>query len=209
MDHTPDSGPDGIDDFLEKGLPLAGGEHLRPALLTATTRVIRRRQRVRQIGLLAALAACYAAGLMTVRLAMPPPQAHELERVQETPRPVDKTGPVPAPAVRPSQAERHAPALTVEWQAVDSRVKRPDLFRRAGDRYLEEAGDFQSAVRCYRSALHDGAEEDLTISVDDNWLLMALKQAKEREKRHAKSNGPGGASRPRARDGRGGADGKW
>jgi len=182
MDHTPEQ--DGIEDFLGKPVPPADG--LRQALLVQTTRVIRRRRRVRQIGLVVALAACYAAGLLTMRLVLP--GTNHPKMAQETPPPVEKQ-PAPAPVVERSAKQDQVPPLTLEWQAVDSRVKRPDLFRRAGDRYFEEDGDLQSALRCYRSALDGASEQDLTISAEDNWLLMALKEAKQREKRHAKSEG--------------------
>jgi hypothetical protein len=77
------------------------------------------------------------------------------------------------------------PALVREWQAAENPDKRAILFRQAGDRYVAEGSDWESALRCYSGALNAGTEADLAISPDDNWLLMALKDARQKEKRHA------------------------
>jgi hypothetical protein len=55
----------------------------------------------------------------------------------------------------------------------------------AGDRYLNEAGDPEAALRCYRRALDAASDEQTRFSPDDNWLVMALKNAREKEARHA------------------------
>jgi HSP20 family molecular chaperone IbpA len=41
-------------------------------------------------------------------------------------------------------------------------------------------------MRCYRGALENASEEDLQISAEDNWLLIELKKAKQKEKQYAK-----------------------
>jgi HSP20 family molecular chaperone IbpA len=41
-------------------------------------------------------------------------------------------------------------------------------------------------MRCYRGALEGASTEDLEISANDNWLLIELKQAKQKEKKYAK-----------------------
>ncbi len=94
----------------------------------------------------------------------------------------------PRPAVQLVNYE----ASAVELEKVASlapTLQRAALYRHAGDLYWQEAGDVQSALRCYRLALEDGLEENWVISVDDNWLLMALKQAKQKEKSHANADG--------------------
>jgi hypothetical protein len=189
MDDTAAAHGADFEDWLDRPWPPAGTEKLRRSLLDRTTRVLRRRRRVRQLSYIMALAVCYAAGLLTMRLGMGSPRVERPEMVQGPAGPAKPMAP-PAPAppsVPPSRLEPEAPALVLEWKAVDSREKRPDLYRRAGDRYLEEESDVESALRCYRGALDSGSEEDLTISEDDNWLLMALKEAKQKEKRHAHS----------------------
>jgi hypothetical protein len=164
----------------------------RKAVLARTQGVLRRRGWARRAGLAAALAACYAAGLATMRLAIPAAtggegmarQAPGATSPQPTPLPTPKSAPTP----RPPEPDRAPTALALEWQAVDSPVRRPELFRTAGDRYLTENGDLQSATRCYRSFLDLCSERDRIVSVDDTWLLMALKEGRQREKRRADSN---------------------
>jgi hypothetical protein len=174
--------PDPLEGMLgARPLP-ADAAALRQELLAQTARVLRRRRRGRQIAWAAALAACYIAGLLTMHRAgrpapapSPAPVAKTTDRVQQ---PRDVSPPTDGP-------ER--PALAKEWEAVES--GRAGLFREAGDLYLDQEGDLASAVRCYRNALNAGTEGDLAISSQDNWLLMAIKDARQKEKRNAKNNG--------------------
>jgi hypothetical protein len=79
--------------------------------------------------------------------------------------------------------------VAVEWQAVDDPDRQTALYQEAGDRYLEEERDPLQALRCYGNALDSGKEEDLTISASDSWLMMVIKDARQREKHNAKSGG--------------------
>ncbi len=143
---------------------------LREALLRQTRRVVRRRLWGRRLAVAAALAACYFAGIGTDHLAM--------EQVpQSRPAPLDK--PV-ASAPSPPTPE------ALEWQALDSPQPRPDAYREAGDRYIAEDTDYESALRCYRGALDSGSDKDLAVQPGDSWLLMALKDARQKEKRDEK-----------------------
>ncbi len=63
------------------------------------------------------------------------------------------------------------------------------MYKQAGDRYMTEQSDPQSALRCYGNALDNGTEQDRSISTDDNWLLMAIKDARQKEKSHATKGG--------------------
>ncbi len=54
---------------------------------------------------------------------------------------------------------------------------------------MTEEIDPQSALRCYSNALDNGTEQDLAISSEDNWLLMAIKDARLKERNHAKQGG--------------------
>jgi hypothetical protein len=122
----------------------------------------RRRATFRRIG---TMAACYLVGVLT---------GHGLPQEQPDP------GEPPPLVKRPTpKADAQTPALALEWQAFDDRVAPAESYRRAGDRYLEEA-DPGAAVRCYSNALNAGPDA-LTISNDDNWLLTALKQARQKE----------------------------
>ncbi len=177
MSEPPAFRPDPCEDFLQARITGCGGDQLRQSLLEETTRVLRHRRRRKQLVLIAALAACYAAGLATMRIFDSP-------ALGDTPVATGDEAPMPAPRP-PTQSE---PALVQEQRsaAADQR-ERAELFRRAGDRYLEEEGDPEWALRCYTQYLNAGAEADLEITVEDNWLLMAIKDARQKEKRHAKN----------------------
>jgi len=193
MSDSPISGPNPIDDFLSAEFLPNSAEPLREELLQRTTGLLRRRRRLRRLALAAALAACYAAGILTVQLLAPRSEAVEKHEVvqhlpeTEKPKPDSESAPLPAAVVR-NEDDSALTALDLEWKALDSSERRPDLFRKAGDRYLEES-DIPSALRCYRSALDFGTEKDWQIATEDNWLFMSLKEAKLKEKRDAKDNG--------------------
>jgi anti-sigma factor RsiW len=132
--------------------------------LAETTRRLPRRRWLRRAGLAAALAACYAAGLLTMHLLTPAP-ARGL--------PEERT-PEPAP---PAVAATTDPAALA--QAADP--GRVAALRRAGDHYLTEEIDPEAALRCYARALDAGSADDAKFSPEDNWLLMAIKIAREKE----------------------------
>jgi hypothetical protein len=168
-DHDP------CDDLLSVR-PLPENTVLRQALLARTTTLLRRR-RLRRWARTAALAACGALGLLTL----------QRERTPAPALPVARRPPQPAPPVAPPEA---APtALALEWQALDKPGPQPRLYRQAGDRYLREDADVESALRCYGQALNQGTADDLRIAPEDNWLLIAIKDARQREKRDAKNDG--------------------
>jgi hypothetical protein len=171
MIDTPLPEPDPCEELLAPA-PAPPAGRFREALLRRTRRVLRRRLWVRRAGVAATLAACFAAGLFTGRLG-------------NEPVPVPETRPAPQAQSEPAPAP---PPVVVEWQAADSKEPRADLYRQAGDRYLEEDADYQSALRCYRGALDAGSDKDLAIAPDDSWLLMVLKDARQKEKRDANPN---------------------
>jgi hypothetical protein len=133
---------------------------------------------VRRAALAVALAACYGAGLLTMRLLTPAKAAAPVvEERKEAPPPAPvAVAPEPAPAV-----ERRAE------QAADS--ERAALLRQAGRRYLEEEADPEAALRCYSKSLDAGTKDDAKFSSNDDWLLMAIKNAREKETRHANNDG--------------------
>ena len=177
MSHHAD---DRLDDLLARGQPAADAL-LRRRLLIETTQVLRQRQRRRRIAFALALAAGVLLLLGGVawlrpRPGLPTPPPPRGEHVAEAP-----TAPLPLAADTPAAViERIG-----ETSAPDQRA---DLYRRAGDRYLEEASDADAALRCYTQALDDGSDADLTVSTDDSWLLMALKLDRQKEKRNANRN---------------------
>jgi hypothetical protein len=170
-----------IEQLLNAGSPVGAGEELRQSLLRRTRRVVRRRRRVRQAALVAAFIACYAGGLASARWISS--RAPEPAQVIALPPP-SPTPPAPK-EVEPVAVARAASPVELEWQALDHPEKRWELYRRAGDLYLNESGDLQAALRCYRGALEAAPAEGLRVSAQDSWLLMALKEAKQKEKDHA------------------------
>jgi hypothetical protein len=175
MTDTPDRDP--CEELGRIGPP-PRADRLRDDLRLRLQRRLRRRRWWRQGALVAALAACYVAGFGTARLAPEgPPES----------RPTAAGGlkqiKIPLHALWPP-----ASPLEREWQALDSPEQRPEAYREAGDGYVAEDGDYLSAVRCYREALDVGSDTGLTIAPDDNWLLMALKHARQKEKRYANRN---------------------
>ncbi len=187
MNHQPEMDP--IETFLGQGFEPTN-EKLRIVIQQKTLGIIRRRRWLRRGSWLAGLAACYAAGILTMWI-WPKPQANQQIVIasQQNAASQDDGDPAPAKTKVPTPAPSPESALAMEWQALDSTEKQPDLFRLAGDKYLQE-NDIESATRCYRGALEGASDQDLMISIDDNWLLMSLKQAQQEEKRYAKLNRP-------------------
>ncbi len=167
------SDPDPLGDLLAPPAP-AVDDNLRGDLRERTGRVVRWRRRWRRLARAAALAACYAAGLLTMQVPQRPDGRRSPEMTSQTEPPKEE-------AIPP------ASALALEWKALDSPQPRPDLYRRAGDRYLDDEKDPESALRCYGQALDAAGEVGRAVAAEDSWLLMAIKNARQKEKRDAKS----------------------
>jgi hypothetical protein len=160
--------PDPIDDLLAP--PTAAVDDVfRQEVLARTTKVLRGRRRLSQLARLAGLAACFVAGLVT---------SHGL-------RPTEPSAPSPVVARSAPPAVDATSALALEWEAIDHPDRAGALYRAAGDNYLAEDADPQAAVRCYGNALSAGSPQDLTIDPSDSWLLMAIKDARQKETRDA------------------------
>lgn len=177
---------DDLDDLLRVPPPAADTDDLRDALRRRTQRVLRRRRYARRLGLVVALAACYLAGLATMRIWMPPAQSHPQAQAPGPPAPrLPEPAPRQAPIVQPPEREVELSAAQLERQGeLAARDRRCEWYRRAGDLYLEAHGDAQSALRCYRLALESASEKELVPAPEDNWLLISLKSDRQKEKRH-------------------------
>jgi hypothetical protein len=175
--------PDPLEGMLRPPSVPPESEALRQAVYLRTRGVQRRRRLVRQLAFAAALLVSFGAGLLVMRATTRPAPAPDLSarsaREGESP---PSTNPPSALPMSPKP-----PALVKEWNAFDSDDQRGELYRRAGDSYMEDEIDPQSALRCYTNALDHGAKQDLTISADDNWLLMAIKNARQKENAYAKT----------------------
>jgi hypothetical protein len=171
-DHPAD---ENLCDALLGPVPPPADPALRQRLLRQTTRLLRYRVWGGRLLLAAVVATCYLGGFLTARLAPdvpvhpdPPPAAHQ------APPATNAAGPETTPAL-------------LEERAFDSLKDRAALYRRAGDRYAAEQGDWESALRCYRNSLDAATEKDLEVSPGDNWLLMALKEDRKQERKYAQN----------------------
>jgi hypothetical protein len=171
---------DGLMDQL--GNVQAGGqtEDFRQALLVRTTRLVRRRLWIRRGVVASTLAACYVAGVLTMHWLAP---AEVIVQVASAGSDEKKADVPKTPALQPP-AEASAEILE-QWGPLVDIAKRAGVYRRAGDRYYADHNDLQGALRCYRLALDAGSNEDLQIAANDNWLLIALKEARTKENRNA------------------------
>lgn len=172
-------------DYLSPDESAAADERpLRRQLLEATTAVLRRRRRLRKVRLAGSWAACYAAGALAMYL------WRDVARpLAEDQSPQAKVNP---PDQQVDKHESHAPelisaptpepfALVREWEAFDGSKNRVALLFEAGDRYLAERNDTVSALRCYRQALDAASREELAVQPGDNWLVITLKQSRQKE----------------------------
>lgn len=163
------------DDELLGATPQAANEELRTELLARTTGRIRLARRLRLAGRVGMCLLCFVAGAMAMSLwPSPEPQVAHFEVVVQAPAMSEPSLPLvnapPSPAALELAAEQ-----TIEKTEAARR------FREAGDRYLRDAADYQSALRCYRYFLDGAKPEDLTVSPNDSWLLTSLKRARAQE----------------------------
>ena len=90
--------------------------------------------------------------------------------------------PEPAPITPVAPTSPLAPAVAMEWKAFDDRTpERAKLYLAAGDRYAHDHQDLASALRCYEEVLDLGGPY-VEVSLDDSWLVMALKLDRQKEK---------------------------
>jgi hypothetical protein len=143
------------------------------------------RRRWKRLAFAAALAACYVAGMLTMRFVLLPAESDkEMVKRSSDPPGAKLAQRTETQRVRPTPKKRRQPqsspaakesAVALEWRAIDSKKNRFKLYCRAGDLYLQD-NDVSSALRCYRGALTAAPARERTISVNDNWLLMIAKQ---------------------------------
>ncbi len=183
--------------LLENGILPSGAwraavapEGLRAALLARTCAELRGRARRRRMLLGGAVAAAYAAGIITAVLAFggtpeSPGTTPELSGVAhsaslpETP----PTGPVFSRDLL-NDPEQFALLL-----GRSSREQQAALLKAAGNTYLNEFGNVEHAVRCYRRLLSlEPPEDGVPTNLDDSWLLRSLKQARLQEEHHENAN---------------------
>ena len=141
-------------------------ERFQGELFARTTATLRSRRRWRRLGRAAAVAAVFLTGLLTV-LAVTP--------VQE---PVAQDAVV---SLDPPPAPEPTTPVALEWRALERPEDAARYYRAAGDSYLQE-GDPDNATRCYANHLDEGGAPALEVNTTDTWLLMAIKQARLKER---------------------------
>jgi hypothetical protein len=86
---------------------------------------------------------------------------------------------------RAAPRSRHVPANPEKQQVAAKKPSGFESWRRIGDHYLRESGDISLAVAGYSEAINLASAEERRISPgQDNWLMMALKEARSKEKKH-------------------------
>jgi hypothetical protein len=167
---------DDLDELLGPK-PAGDDAAVREAVLRQTARVIRLRPWARRAKLLAAAALLVAAGGVAGWFSKPTPgpvTEYVVLPVGVALPPAEPTPPPTAEYVTVEQIELQAE------QAAD-RATAAALYRQAGDRYLADRNDSPPAARCYRLFLMRAGPDALTVSAEDSWLLIALKQDQRRE----------------------------
>jgi hypothetical protein len=180
---------DPCEQFLQARFAADEPTALREQLRQQTVRIVRARRRWRRLGYAAALAVCYVAGVVTMRFlaSVPQPELQVVVAPQPEPMTAEPQAPEPTLAGLPDDG---APALILERRGQQApRSLQTLLFRRAGDRYLEQEGDVVAALRCYRRALDVAPVNELAIAAEDSWLLMALKNERSKENRNGRNDG--------------------
>ena len=118
----------------------------------------------------------------------PAPKGNLADRPNIPPPPKEEPKPQPAPQQpHPSPlagtSGSEVNPLDLEWTAFDEGddQKRVSLYFQAGDLYLNNLNDYESALRCYSQALHYCQAPQLEFNPNDNWLVMALKRDKRKD----------------------------
>jgi hypothetical protein len=166
MTDTPERDP--LEELLAPPGPVDTAA-LRRSLLGETTRRLRPSRWPRRIVLAAALAACYVAGVLTQRW---------LEAATPVPRTTESGPPEVRPDIPPAPV-----AVAQDPVKPASDRDRAAQLRHEGDRFLNEENNPEAALHSYAESLNTAAPEDTRFSPDDNWLLMAIKSAREKETR--------------------------
>jgi len=141
-----------------------------------TTRVVRLRAWRRRAWTVFAMAGCFGLGIAVAGLLR-----REPARAIEGSSLIALPTPAPIRSLTPHELELQAE------QAGDA--ERARIYLVAGRRYAADRGDWESAMRCYRHALDAAPGEVERIDPQsDDWLLIALKIERQKEKENAISN---------------------
>ncbi|HUY36188.1 MAG TPA: hypothetical protein VMV69_25845 [Pirellulales bacterium] len=155
---------------------------LRAALLDRTTALVRSRTRARRLRIAGGWLAAYAAGLATAWVAL----SRQVPAGQDTPRQAAVAHIATPAAAQPHDTADHERDDEEELTPLELRRRvadapRPEqlrLLRLAGDGYLYDRADVDSALDCYRQILElTPPERRGAVEPDDSWLLAELRLA--------------------------------
>jgi hypothetical protein len=184
--------PDDIDALLSPTAMPADRE-LREAILCRTNRILHRRRYVRRMLLVAAMFVCYAAGATTMQVWNRPASGIVQPGIPKGDSPIFAAR---KPGQSPNHSAIHSPAKPKTAAAAPASnnhlaTHQPaaplspyQRLRRYSDRLLEQQGDIALAARYYARALDKASTEERAISVEDTWLLTALKADRFPENSH-------------------------
>lgn len=162
---------DDLDPLLSPTQPAEEPVGLRERLFARSVSRLQRRSWRRITVRAAALAACYVAGIATWWAVRPAPETRVVEVVRIERIPVEPSPPESEPGPLP----RSGTELELLAEQTDG-PKAAELFRKAGDRFLNAEGNYQAALRCYTHYLDLTPESELVVDHgNDNWMLLALK----------------------------------
>jgi len=153
---------DELDDMLKpREVPAAPAER-QAQLLTCTMTQLKRTRQFSQVKVGALWVAVFLVGVSLGWLGL----QREPEQLAIQTAPQASASEIP-PLLTAAQIELQA-------EKSDDPVQTAQLYRQAGDRFLE-AQDLRSALRCYRIHLNEGGPDVRAVLASDSWLLMNLK----------------------------------
>jgi hypothetical protein len=178
--------PEPLESFLQAPPSLAPEAKVQEGLLQQTRAMLVQPRSRASWPLAVAIAASIVVIIASIFLARQPPRDPTPPRndfVERDIAPPPNNGPKPKQPAPKSVAPVPANPRDLEWKAfdADNDALRARLYFQAGDLYLAQLDDYESAVRCYGQALDYCAAADLTVNPDDNWLVMALKRDRRKE----------------------------
>ena len=153
---------DELDDILKPGEVPAAPAERQAQLLAGTMTQLNRTRRLRQVKLGSLWVAVFLIGVSLGWLGL----QRELKQlaIQTAPQ---ATAPETPPLLTAAQLELQA-------EKSNDPVQTAQLYRQAGDRFLE-AQDMRSALRCYRIHLNEGGPDVHAVLASDSWLLTNMK----------------------------------
>ncbi len=156
--------------------PPPADDGLRERIFARTARRVAATRRMRRVTVVAALILCFAAGVMTGPWIMPghgPGRSTAGSERNSTP-----VAPPPGEIVDASPPARPTAAQIEDRARRASNEQRLLLLKLAGDRYLNDDVDVESALRCYRAVLAAAPPTDRKrFDPTDSWLLASLRQS--------------------------------